>query len=241
MAKKAIKRWDSMDKENTHLQRLILQFEAFNLSEGKTVKTVKWYNTSLNLFLDYLHNQKIDPVLANVDTELVRQYILYLQKRNRYDGHHYAPEQQELLSPSSIQCYIRAIKAFSGWLQREGYTPENKLERLKPPRTPKKLIDPLTETEIAVIISSIDAQTSWGARNSAIVLLMLDTGLRLSELINLDMKDLRLEESYLKVMGKGQKERIVPFGSSARKSLMKYIYHFRPEPLRDNRVFPQPG
>ena len=100
-----------------------------------------------------------------------------------------------------------------------------------------KLIEPLTEPEIAVILSSLDAQTSWGSRDTTIVVIFLDTGLRLSELQTLDMKDLHLEDGYVKVMGKGQKERIVPFGSSAQKALMKYIYHFRPEPIVTDRVF----
>jgi site-specific recombinase XerD len=142
-----------------------------------------------------------------------------------------------MLSPQSIQCYVRAIKAFFNWLYKEGYTKENRLERLKKPKAPKKLIDPLAEAEIAVLLSSIDAHTSWGARNTTIVLLMLDTGLRFTELLTLDMKDLHLEESYVKVMGKGQKERIVPFGSSAQNALMKYIYHFRADPTGGNQVF----
>jgi len=58
-----------------------------------------------------------------------------------------------------------------------------------------------------------------------------------TEVLTLEMPDLHIEECYVKVMGKGQKERIVPFGSSAQKALMKYIFHFRLEPLTDERVF----
>jgi site-specific recombinase XerD len=236
MAKKAM-RWDSMDKDKTPLEKLVLQYEAFNRSEGKTSKTVSWYNTSLYLFLDYLRGQGIEPTLGSVDIGVVRDYVLHLQKRNKFAEHPTTPSRGELLAPTSIQCYIRAIKAFFNWLYKEGYTQENNLERLRIPKAPNKLIDPLTEVEVAAILSSIDTQTSWGARNSTIVLLLLDTGLRFSELLNLDTKDLHLEDSYVKVMGKGQKERIVPFGSSAQKALMKYMFHFRPEPLREERVF----
>ncbi len=137
----------------------------------------------------------------------------------------------------SIQCYLRALKSFFSWLHREGYTGENKLEGLRLPRAPKRLIEPLTDAEIALIFASIDTQTSWGARNTAIILPILDTGLRSSEVLTLEMRHLHLEERFAKVMGKGQKERIVPFGNSAQKALMKYIYHFRPEPLGDDRVF----
>ena len=71
----------------------------------------------------------------------------------------------------------------------------------------------------------------------ATFLLFLDSGLRFTELRTIDMKDLHLEDGYVKVMGKGQKDRIVPFGNSAQKSLMKYIFHFRPEPLVTDTVF----
>ena len=80
------------------------------------------------------------------------------------------------------------------------------------------------------MFSAIDAHTSSGARDLAIITLLLDSGLRSNELVTLQMKDVHLEEGYLKVMGKGQKERIVPFGSSSKKSLLKYLYHFRAEP-----------
>lgn len=226
-----------MDKNNISLEKLFLQFEAFNKSEGKTKKTLDWYKTSLYLFLDYLKKEGSDPTLGNVWVEDVREYILYLQQKERYDGHPSTPGQGKLLSPMTVQCYIRAIKAFFNWLYLEGYTDENRLERLKQPKAPKVLKDPLSEVEIGMVLSSIDSQTSWGARNSCIVLLLLDTGMRFSELLGIGMEDLHLEDLYVKVMGKGQKERIIPFGSSAQKSLMKYIYHFRPDPNSDNKLF----
>ena len=141
MAKKAA-RWDSMDKDNIPLEKLVMQFEAFNRSEGKTVKTVRWYNTSLYLFVEYLQNHDVTPVLGSVDTDVVREYVLHLQKRPKFENHPFNPAQNDPLSPQSINCYIRAVKAFFNWLYKEGYTPDNRLERLKAPKTPKKLIDP---------------------------------------------------------------------------------------------------
>lgn len=230
-------RWDSMNKDNTPLEKLVLQYEAFNRSEGKTAKTVAWYRTTLGQFLDYVQSQNIEPILGSINVGVVREYILHLQGRTRYDDHPFTPKQNNALSPVTIQNYVRAIQAFFNWLYNEGYTEEYRLARLRQPKAPKKLKEPLTDAEIAALLSSIDTQVSWGSRNSTMVLLMLDTGLRLSELLTLEMGNLHLEEMYLKVMGKGQKERIVPFGSSAQKALMKYIYYFRLEPLRDDRVF----
>ena len=86
MATKAM-RWDSMDKDNTPLEKLLVQFEAFNRSEGKSPKTVRWYNTSLGLLVDYLQTQKISPVLGSIDVQVVREYILHLQKRSKFEDH----------------------------------------------------------------------------------------------------------------------------------------------------------
>ncbi|MCH8802425.1 MAG: hypothetical protein IH963_16100 [Chloroflexi bacterium] len=101
-----------MNKDDTPIEKLIIQFEAFNRSEGKTSKTVRWYNTGLGLFMDYLKGTNITPVLGNVDIGVVREYILHLQKRKKFENHPITPEQDELLSPVSINCYVRAVRAF---------------------------------------------------------------------------------------------------------------------------------
>ena len=108
MAKKAM-RWESMNKDNTPLEKLILQFEAYNRSEGKTEQTVRWYNTGLGLFVDYLKGTSLTPSLGNVDIGVVREYILHLQKRKKFEDHPITPKQDELLSPVSINCYVRSL------------------------------------------------------------------------------------------------------------------------------------
>ena len=74
MAKKAV-RWDSVNKDNTPLEKLVLQYQAFNRSEGKTPKTVSWYNSCLSQFVEYLRHQKIEAVLGSVGVETVREYM----------------------------------------------------------------------------------------------------------------------------------------------------------------------
>ena len=95
------------------------------------------------------------------------------------------------------------------------------------------MIEPLSEVEIAAVFSALDANTLAGARDVCMITVMLDTGLRATELITAQVKDVHVEDVYMKVMGKGQKERIVPFGSASQKSLLKYFYHFRPDPVHD--------
>ena len=89
--------------------------------------------------------------------------------------------------------------------------------------------------EIKKIFSGINANTTLGARNTALLSLMLDTGLRLSETANLSEADVHLEEHYVKVLGKGGKERIVSFGVACQRAILHYYHHFRVVPAH-NRV-----
>ena len=113
------------------------------------------------------------------------------------------------MSPYTVQAKVRAIKAFSSWLLRENYTTNNILSNLKLPKAPLKIVDTLTPDEINKLIGHQNPLTDIGARDIAVLVTLLDTGLRLSELSNLHFADAHIEEGYMKVMGKGSKERIV--------------------------------
>jgi len=221
-----------MDKGNTPLQKLALQWEAVNRSESKTARTTEWHSQTLHLLLRYLEEQGYSTLLRDVSLEIVREYILHLQQRPQHPKRPNLKARKVGLAQSSIECHVRSLRAFFNWLYREGYAKENTLARLKPPRVPKKVIEPLNQTEMSAILSALDFDTVWGARDATILLCFLDTGLRVGELAGLKAGDVHLEEGYLKVFGKGQKERIVPIGSSLQRILMRYFYHLRPEPAR---------
>ena len=90
----------------------------------------------------------------------------------------------------------------------------------------------MTQEEVDHLFSAINPNTALGARNTALLSLMLDTGLRLSEVSGLDEDDVHIEERYVKVLGKGSKERIVAFGVACQRALLHYVHHFRVEPAR---------
>jgi integrase/recombinase XerC/integrase/recombinase XerD len=161
---------------------------------------------------------------------MVRDYKLYLLERHKYAGHPFTPEQQKTLSPKTVQCHVRALKAFSSWLYREGYTSDNRLMNVKLPKAPRTLIEPLTPDEVKKVLASIDRSTSSGARNFAIAVLMLDAGIREGEVASLTMGQLNLKKYCLRVMGKGKKERLVPIGDYARTVLWNYIDRERGKP-----------
>jgi site-specific recombinase XerD len=173
----------------------------------------------LSIFIGYLESVGISPVLANFNLENVRDFIVHEHNRK--------------LSPFTVQAMVRALKAFSSWLFNEQYTEENILANLKMPKAPVRMVEPLTPDEISTLITAQNSLTAIGSRNVAILITLLGTGIRESEFSNLQFEDAHIEQGYLKVMGKGSKERVVPIGGLGQKVLWRYVFHFRPEPINE--------
>lgn len=209
--------WNKMDKSKLNLQKLIEHFCQCGKAEGKSPHTCSWYKEMLSTFTKFLVHSRLPLELEQLTLETAREFIIY--------------EQQRGMSPYTVQAKVRALKAFSSWLLRESYTDNNILLNLRLPKAPLKIVDTLTPDEINALISYQNPLTAIGARDIAILITLLDTGLRLSELSNLHFTDSHIEEGYMKVMGKGSKERIVPVGNLAQKVLWRYIFHFRLEPV----------
>ena len=219
-----------MDNGSIPLERLARHFEAYNRSEGKSHQTVIWYSRVVRYFGDYLKERQLADTLDNLSVDLVRDFVLHLQTRRKWPDRQCHLAEQNLRA-ISVQTYVRALRGFFNWIYREGYTRENILANLRPPKAPRTLAEVLRDEEVGRILACADPETSWGSRDSAMLIVMLDTGLRLSEVANLAMANAHLDEGYLKVMGKGAKERMVPIGGVAQKALLRYVYKFRPEPL----------
>jgi site-specific recombinase XerD len=212
------------------IDELIACYEVANLADGKSAKTIRWYGEILSSFLSHLKTEEICLDLLSFDIDAVRAYILFLRHKPRFQGHPYTPQQDEPISPRTLQCHVRVLKAFSSWLYLEGYTAENRLKNLKLPKAPDKIVEPLTPEETKTVIASIDKATPTGFRNYAILLTVLDTGLRASEVANIRLGNLNLDGGFVKVMGKGAKERIVPIGKVVQKTLWQYIDMVRAKP-----------
>jgi len=180
--------------------------------EGKSPKTIDWYKQKLEAFVAFCD----DPPVRELTLEDAREFVASLWKKD--------------ITPQTIHGYVRTLKAFASWLEREGYTPNNLFKRLKRPKVPKKLIQVLNEEEIKTILKSFNQDTQLGARGYAICVLLLDTGMRSGELCGIKLSDVDFKRGVIKVKGKGDKERMVPIGNLAKKALMRYIKVFRPEP-----------
>jgi site-specific recombinase XerD len=212
------------------IEDLISRFELSNLADGKSQKTIWWYGDILKCLSRYLKESGQPSDIASFTIDNIRKYILHLAHRSKFDRHPYTPKQDLLLSPQTIRAHVRGLKAFSSWLHREKYTKENRLQNLRLPKAPIKIMEPLTQQEIEQIISNINKNSPTGFRNYAIFVTALDNGLRALELANITLGQLNLKAGYIKVMGKGSKERIVPIGEYVRMTLWHYIDRVRPKP-----------
>lgn len=115
-----------------------------------------------------------------------------------------------------------------------GFIDENPARRVKIPKAPRTIVPTFNESQVRRLLSVIDRGRPIGFRDYCIVLTLLDTGIRSSELVGLELADLDLEEGHFRVMGKGSKERRVPIGASLQKALWKYANRYRPEPVHPN-------
>jgi site-specific recombinase XerD len=145
---------ETKEKVCPSLDKLIIIYEVSNQAEGKSSKTARWYSEMLSAFTRYMQVKLNTCDLAAFNIDMVRGYILYLRQKPKFQEHPYTPAQAKPLSPKTIQCHVRALKAFSSWLYSEGYTFENRLKNLKLPKAPVAVMEPLTPEETKTIIAS---------------------------------------------------------------------------------------
>ena len=150
-------RWEEIDKSKTDLSVLIQHFEVHNKTEGKSPRTVGWYIEVLGMFIKWLREDGSSTAIGDIDEYLVRRFILHIQEKPGIKGR---------MSTHTVANRVRALKAFFAWLSRKGYTSDDLLKDLRPPRTIQQVIEPLGEEEIEKMFSGINANTVLGARNS---------------------------------------------------------------------------
>ncbi len=208
------------------LGNLIQGFKLCCQTEGKSPKTIEWYTTFLRRFLAFLGSRNYPADAAKINKEHIRAFILYLQKEAR------TPRSKKPLSPATVQGYVRTMKSFFSWVVREEYLPDSPTAKVPVPKAPQKVLNTFTHEQIGKLAQACYRSNGNGYRNLTILLLLLDSGIRVSELVHIDLNDINQAEGWIKIkVGKGGKERIVPVRSVVQKSLWKYINHFRPQPL----------
>lgn len=139
----------------------------------------------------------------------IKNYALSLRQRN--------------ICENSVKTYTKGIKAFLSFLYSEELINIDLAAQWQLPKAKRRVIDSLTDDEIKTLYSCFDCKKLYDLRNVCIISLMLDSGLRRSEVVALSLDDLHLVEGYIVVNGKGNKQRFAPVGYTTRKYLMKYI------------------
>jgi len=220
------KSWAELDKSGIPFAKLRAAFAVYNRTTNKSPQTVQWYEERLELFERFLGRRA---VLAGVSVENVRAFIADLQGRTqRHANNPYVKNKEGVLSSSYIQGFARALRAFSSWLYEDGYTDTNVLRVVKPPKIQQKVVEVLKDEEVSQLLAVLDRTQTLGARDYAIVFTLLDCGLRASELCELTLDDAHIDEGYLKVLGKGNKQRLVPIGRACQDALFRWRERYRP-------------
>lgn len=192
-----------MDKSDIRLEEVLRQYLMYQEDRNHSPRTVRWYSDMIRRFADWLGP---DARLGDINASAVRGY----GRAVRDDG----------LSKFTVHSYVRTVKTFLRWLEREGYLDEPVSHHVELPKIPKwehVTIDVLDDEEIAHLLSLLDPSTDVGCRDRAIVCLMVESGMRLQEVANLQVDDVHLKEMYVKVRGKGDKEAYVPIGPRPRR------------------------
>ena len=140
------------------------------------------------------------------------------------------------ISSTTIQTYIRALRSFLTWCYQQEYIPVNLSEKFRLPKAQRKAIDVLTDSEVRRLLLCFNLRYLVHLRNYCMCSLMLDSGLRLHEVVTLTIEHTHLPEGYIIVDGKGNKQRVVPLGMNTRKFLFRYLSR-RPGCAATDRVF----
>lgn len=176
-------------------------------AEGLLEKSIQCYSDFCRPFVNDV-GEEIE--VKDLTKEIFTKYILKLQKR-------------ETLSKTSVATHVRHVKVFLLWIEEE-YEVVTGAKKVKVPRTPKKVLRIYNEEEIQQIFSAVSADEEWIVeRNCAIIAFMLDSGLRQNEICTLRTADIDFKNRIVKVCGKGDKERYVPFGRISHHYLKMYM------------------
>lgn len=189
------------------------------IERGLAGNTVEAYSRDLNRFYDFLSRKKTSPF--RVTGEEISEYINQLGGR---------------LSSRSIVRNASVIRMFFRFMLSVKEIKKNPARLLESPKLPKKLPGVLSQREVERLLSQPDKTVPRGMRDRAMLELLYATGLRVSELINLKLSDCNLEAGFVKTMGKGSKERVVPMGDKSIEALREYLSGARPGFLKDRPV-----
>jgi len=190
------------------------------VERGLSINTLAAYRRDLRTYAAYLRERGCnDP--ADVDERTVDQYVGWLRAAVDDGG-------QPRWAPASIARALVAVRSFHRFCVDEELASGDPAEDVRAPKVPAGIPKALTEDEVAAVLESVVGDSPLALRDRAILETLYAGGVRISELVGLDRADVDLEQSVLRVFGKGAKERVVPIGRTARGALDAYLSNGRP-------------
>ncbi|EDP96333.1 site-specific tyrosine recombinase XerD [Kordia algicida OT-1] len=190
----------------THTLR---DFQHFlRIERGLSENTIVNYSHDIEKLIRFVENNAINHSPLSIDEATVQQFIYEIAK---------------VLNARSQTRIISGLKSFFNYLVFEDYRKDNPTELIEAPKIGRKLPDTLALKDIEKLIAAIDLSKNEGHRNKAIIETLYGCGLRVSELVNLKISDLFFDEGFIRVTGKGDKQRFVPISSITKKYINLYI------------------
>lgn len=223
----------------TSLSALMEGYRLSARSEGKSRSTISIVESSVRYLREFLESEGLPADVRDIGATEIRRFIVSLRERPRFANHRFTKPQEGHLSGHTINGYLRGLRAFWSWLKEEEFIGESPFAAVRIPKAPIKVIPTFSEEQLRALFGEVDLASQVGCRDYAIMLTLLDTGIRCSELTGLRLTDVDLSGRVLKVHGKGNKERMVPIGAKVQKAVWKYLTCQRPEPAtpRYDQVF----
>jgi len=188
--------------------------DYLRFDRGLSPATARAYTSDLRQLITFLEDADVeDP--ESIESSHLREFVYALKNRGQ--------------APASIRRKISAVRGYFGFLHAESVIEADPAELLEGPKAGRKLPLVLTRTEIERLIAAPAGEGPLAMRDRALLELMYATGVRISELVTLRLRDLDVDERLIRVRGKGSKERIVPFGNAALHALTRYLTDARPD------------
>ncbi len=214
-------------RASTTIARAIEDYLLDHEGGNHSAKTLEWHRTALDLMQSYLEKERQITLVGEVDAPDINAWFAWMRKTPASRG--------KVRSERTIQTYARSARAFFHWLVRRETIERNPFERVVFPKVGRPLIQTITPEEFEQLLLACAPPHETGpfaeraaVRNRAILWLLYDTGIRLSELINLRLDNLDRKHGVVTVMGKGAKERRVALGQNCLRHLSYYLDKHRP-------------
>lgn len=190
------------------LGTLAVSWRRSLMAQRKSPRTLQAYLDAVRFLGVFLEQQGMPQMVVHLTREHVEAFII---------------DQLERFKPATAHNRFRALSAWFKWLVEEGELRSSPMERMKPPQLPELTVPILTDADVRKLLAACEGRDFVDRRDMAIVRLLIDTGMRASEIAGMTVTDLQFDRGLARVMGKGRRERFCPFGHKTTLALDRYL------------------